>query len=319
MRGVGARRTTCALQTLVRSRTCGWIREWTNERPASPAPVYPSARLPSHAVDLAPLTTLRLGGPAAPLVEARDRGGARRRGAPIARGEPLLVLAGGSNVVVADAGFDGTVVRVAHARASRRTTRDGRVACVAAAGEPWDDLVARCVADGLAASSASSGIPGLDRARRRSRTSAPTGRRSPTTIVVGARARPRDRRGRRARARGLRLRLPDERVQAQPGPLGRSSTSPSRSSAAARARRSATPSSPARSASSVGDRAPLAEVREAVLELRRGKGMVLDPGDHDTVVGRLVLHEPDPRRTRSRRSSAARRAPPRFARARRHA
>jgi len=68
------------------------------------------------------LTTLRLGGPAGRLVEAADEDAlvAAVRRADRA-GEPLLVLAGGSNVVVADAGFPGTVVRVATRERLRRS------------------------------------------------------------------------------------------------------------------------------------------------------------------------------------------------------
>ena len=68
---------------------------------------------------------------------------------------PVLVLAGGSNVVVADQGFPGTVVHVR----SRGVTRAGKRLTVAA-GEPWDAFVAACVADGLAGVECLSGIPG---------------------------------------------------------------------------------------------------------------------------------------------------------------
>ena len=63
---------------------------------------------------LADYTTLRLGGPAGRLVEASDEDGivAAVREAD-ADGTPLLILAGGSNLVVADAGFPGTVLRIA--------------------------------------------------------------------------------------------------------------------------------------------------------------------------------------------------------------
>ncbi len=70
-------------------------------------------------------------------------------------GEPLLVLAGGSTVVVADEGFPGTVVRIA----TRGIARDGATLEVAA-GEPWDPLVADCVAGGLAGVECLAGIPG---------------------------------------------------------------------------------------------------------------------------------------------------------------
>ena len=70
----------------------------------------------------------------------------------------LLLLAGGSNLVVADAGFPGTVVRVA----TRGIERDGDTLHVAA-GEPWDALVAHAVAEGLAGIECLSGHPGLGR------------------------------------------------------------------------------------------------------------------------------------------------------------
>ena len=79
---------------------------------------------------LADFTTLRLGGPAARFVEAADEAAivAAVRAAD-ARGEPLLILAGGSNLVVADAGFPGTVLRIASRgveRGRRSARRRGR-------------------------------------------------------------------------------------------------------------------------------------------------------------------------------------------------
>ena len=105
---------------------------------------------------LADFTTLRLGGPAGRLVVAEDEAGivAAVRAADAAA-EPLLVLAGGSNLVVADAGFPGTVLRIA----SRGVRTDGDRLTVAA-GEPWDPFVADCVAAGRAGIECLSGIPG---------------------------------------------------------------------------------------------------------------------------------------------------------------
>src|SRR4051794_11752579 len=107
--------------------------------------------------DLAPLTTLRLGGPARRLIEARgeDQAIAAVREAD-ASGEPLLVLAGGSNVVIADEGFPGTVVRLLTSGVERRHDSELEVE----AGEPWDPLVEAAVAEGLAGVECLSGIPG---------------------------------------------------------------------------------------------------------------------------------------------------------------
>ncbi len=105
---------------------------------------------------LAELTTLRLGGPAGRYVEAADEAAvvAAVRAADEA-GAPLLIVAGGSNLVVADAGFPGTVLRIA----TRGVRADGGRLTVAA-GEPWDPLVERCVAGGLAGFECLAGIPG---------------------------------------------------------------------------------------------------------------------------------------------------------------
>ncbi len=115
---------------------------------------------PALDVPLAPLTTLRLGGPARRLVTVtteEDLVEVVQEGD--AAGEPLLVLAGGSNVVIADAGWDGTVVRVATSGVKLRDVGE-RVEVRAAAGENWDALVERLVAGGLAGVECLAGIPG---------------------------------------------------------------------------------------------------------------------------------------------------------------
>jgi UDP-N-acetylmuramate dehydrogenase len=113
------------------------------------------------AVPLAPLTTLQLGGNARHLVEAADDAAiADALRWADARGLPVLILGGGSNVVIADRGWDGLVVRVA-TRGRHFAESDGVVAVTAAAGEPWDDLVAETVARDLAGLECLSGIPGL--------------------------------------------------------------------------------------------------------------------------------------------------------------
>lgn len=112
-------------------------------------------------VPLAPFCTLGVGGPARYFVEARDeatvlaaRAWARERGVA------LRVLGGGSNVVVADEGVDALVVRLALRGLSVETGGDG-VVVRAAAGEPWDGLVALAVERGWAGVECLSGIPGL--------------------------------------------------------------------------------------------------------------------------------------------------------------
>ncbi len=111
-------------------------------------------------VSLAQFTTLGLGGPARAFVEARDDDAlieAVRESD--ARGEPVLLLGGGSNLVVSDAGVDGRVVHIATKGVSVTRDRD-RVLVRAAAGVVWDALVAHTVRDGLAGLECLSGIPG---------------------------------------------------------------------------------------------------------------------------------------------------------------
>jgi len=110
-------------------------------------------------VKLADYTTLRLGGPARSFARAgteEELIDAVRTAD--AAGEPVLILGGGSNLVVSDEGFDGTVIQVA----TRGVSRDGGPgALTVAAGEDWDAVVARSVAEGLAGLECLSGIPGL--------------------------------------------------------------------------------------------------------------------------------------------------------------
>ena len=108
---------------------------------------------------LADFTTVRLGGPARAFVraETEDELIDAVRSADAAR-TPVLILGGGSNLVVADEGFDGTVIQVA-TRGVHRGGPPGEL--TVAAGEEWDGFVARTVAEGLAGLECLSGIPGL--------------------------------------------------------------------------------------------------------------------------------------------------------------
>jgi len=222
------------------------------------------------AVLLSELTTLHLGGPAGAVVEATTEAELVD-----AVREPVLLLAGGSNVVVADDGVPGTVVRIA----TRGIEEDG-TSLEVAAGESWDALVAHCVARGLAGIECLAGIPGSVGATPIQNVGA-YGQEVAETIA------------------GVRVldRRTGEIGELAPEDCGfayRSSAfkrDPSRwlVLSVRFALQAAGASQPIRYAELArrlgiepGDRAPLADVREAVLELRRGKGMVLDPSDHDT-------------------------------------
>jgi UDP-N-acetylmuramate dehydrogenase len=227
-------------------------------------------------VRLSELTTLRLGGPAARYAEAStEEALVQAVRAADEAGEPLLVLAGGSNVVAADEGFAGSVVRIA----TRGVARDG-AALEVAAGEPWDPLVADCVARGLAGVECLAGIPGSVGATPIQNVGA-YGQEVAETIAA---VRVLD------RADGeVRMLAPDEcgftyRSSAFKREPGRWVVLAVRLRLEASER-----SAPIRYAElaralgvEVGARAPLAQAREAVLALRRAKGMVLDPDDPDT-------------------------------------
>lgn len=113
-----------------------------------------------HGVPLAPRTSLELGGAARHLVEAEDEPtiGEALRWAE-SQVFPVLILGGGSNLVIGDEGWDGLVVQVALRGIERDRTGDA-VRLTVAAGEPWDPLVALTVAEGWAGLECLSGIPG---------------------------------------------------------------------------------------------------------------------------------------------------------------
>jgi UDP-N-acetylmuramate dehydrogenase len=109
---------------------------------------------------LAPLTTLGLGGHARVMVEGRSESETVEATAWAAeRGLPVRILGGGSNLVIADAGVDGLVLRIG-CRGVRVAREGGEVVLTAGAGEPWDELVARCVGEGWQGIECLSGIPG---------------------------------------------------------------------------------------------------------------------------------------------------------------
>ncbi|CAM2880764.1 UDP-N-acetylmuramate dehydrogenase [Saccharomonospora xinjiangensis] len=218
-------------------------------------------------------TTLRLGGPARrfAVAETTDELVAIVRKLDEA-GEPVLLVGGGSNLVVGDEGFDGTVVRIATGGWSDDFT-------TVAAGQDWDAYVGATVEAGLGGLECLSGIPGCagatpiqnvgaygceisqvlesielyDRAAREVRTvtAAELGFAYRTSVLKGTDS---------GVVLSVRFRLAGDGLSA-----------PVRYAELAR-----------RLGAYVGARVPASEAREAVLALRRGKGMVLDAGDHDT-------------------------------------
>jgi UDP-N-acetylmuramate dehydrogenase len=114
-------------------------------------------------VPLAPLTTFRVGGASRFFVEAKSAGEVQETVAfADARSLPLFVLGGGSNLVVADSGWPGLVLRVAISGIEEhsRHNDDGKALFIAGAGESWDRLVSRAVMAQCAGVECLSGIPG---------------------------------------------------------------------------------------------------------------------------------------------------------------
>jgi UDP-N-acetylmuramate dehydrogenase len=114
-------------------------------------------------IPLAPLTTIKIGGPAKYFVEARNVGEAQEA-VTFARSRnlPLFVLGGGSNLVVADSGWPGLVLKIAIQGIDQRSGHDenGKILFVAGAGESWDKFVSHTVMARCAGVECLSGIPG---------------------------------------------------------------------------------------------------------------------------------------------------------------
>ena len=241
---------------------------------------------------LADLTTLRLGGPVGRYVETDSSEALvdAVRSADAA-GEPLLVVGGGSNLVVSDAGFPGVVVRdVRRGVEVEAADSCGGASIRVPAGEDWDDLVARTVDEGWVGVEALSGIPGSTGA-------APVqniGAYGQEVSGVISTVRVWD----RERARVRTLPLVDLRFGYRTSILKQSVLEPGspwgptpryvvlevgmQLRAGDLSAPVVYPELAKRLGVALGERAPIRAVREAVLELRRGKGMVLDADDPDT-------------------------------------
>jgi UDP-N-acetylmuramate dehydrogenase len=241
---------------------------------------------PADKVSLAEHTTLRIGGPARRLIEVDSEPELIEIVTELdAAGEPVLILGGGSNLLISDDGFAGTVVKVATRGVDEDLAACSGAVITVAAGEPWDPLVAYAVGREWTGLEAMSGIPGLvgatpiqnvgaygadvsqlismvrtfDRETARVKTFFPVecgfGYRSSRFKHPAAGERP----GRYVvLSVTFQLRLGSQSAPVRYPELARTL------------------------GVAVGDRAPVAEVRAAVLALRAGKGMVLDPADYDT-------------------------------------
>lgn len=225
----------------------------------------------------AELTTLRLGGPIDRLLEVTREDDLIEA----VRGTGhLLVVGGGSNLVVADVGYRGTVVLVRTQGVAVHSDGDAQVRVTVQAGENWDDLVARAVRSGWVGIEALSGIPGSVGATPIQNVGAYGQEVADTIVAVEVFDRVQDWRRTFTPAdldfgyRSSRFKAESERYVVLSVTfrlaVGEASA-PIRYAELARAL-----------GVEVGERAPLAQVREAVLTLRASKGMVVDPYDADT-------------------------------------
>jgi UDP-N-acetylmuramate dehydrogenase len=224
---------------------------------------------------LAPMTTLDLGGAARHLVEIETAADARET-VRWARSEgfALAVLGGGSNVVVADRGFDGLVLRTA-GRGVELRRKDRGVLVTAAAGECWDELVSLTVGEDLAGIECLAGIPGAVGATPIQNVGAYG--QEVASVIEGVRVldlESLEERTLAADACGFGYRT--SRFRELPGRFLVLAVS---YRLAPRGRPTVAYDELRRALAAGGAAPPLAEVREAVLDLRRAKSMVLDPDD----------------------------------------
>ena len=229
--------------------------------------------------DVSAYTTLRLGGPARQLVPASSAEEiVRVARAAYPSGAPVLVLAGGSNVVVGDGEFPGTVLLV-RSTGITSTVAGTSVKLTVEAGEPWDAVVAAAVDAGWAGIECLSGIPGSTGATPIQNVGAYGQEVAETITAVRVYDRVTDE---------VLVMRPEDCVFAYRSSVFRHSDRWLVLSVDFRLTLS-DKSGPVRYAElaraldvPLGASAPLAEVRAAVLKLRAGKGMVLDAADPDT-------------------------------------
>jgi UDP-N-acetylmuramate dehydrogenase len=194
-------------------------------------------------------------------------------------GDCVLVLGGGSNLVVADAGFPGTVIHVA--TSGVEVIVDGSFARVTAeAGEKWEPFVARAVAEGWAGIEALSGIPGSVGAVPIQNVGAYGQEVAETLTEVHVY----DRMSRKIDtlpAAACEFGYRSSRFKREPGRYVVGAVTFSFPLERGRTRIQYFELARALDVN-LGEPAPAASIRDAVLGLRRGKGMVLDEADHDT-------------------------------------
>lgn len=229
--------------------------------------------------DLRDFTSLRVGGPAKNFVEAHNE--EEIISALIAAGDsPVLILGGGTNVLISDAGFEGTVIHITNNSLVAEVDACSGATLTIGAGENWDDFVALTIERGYAGLETLSGIPGTIGA-------APIqniGAYGHEVAEFITRVRTYDRKAKAVKTfinsecefeyrSSLFKRNPgqfiilDVQFQIRIGDLSDPITYLELAK---------------KLDLQMGDKAPVQTVRQAVLELRASKGMLLDPNDSDS-------------------------------------
>ncbi len=229
--------------------------------------------------DLNQYTSLRVGGPAKIFISVATED--EIIAAIEAAGDaPILILGGGSNVLISDQGFDGTVIHIANNQAQSEVDACSGATLTIGAGENWDEFVAATIARGFAGLETLSGIPGTVGAApiqnigayghevsefiTRVRTYDRVAKAVKTFTNSECEFEYRNSIFKRTPGRYIVLSV---QFQIRRGEIS-------------------TPITYAELAQKlgieVGQKAPVVDVRDAVLELRGAKGMLLDADDHDS-------------------------------------
>ncbi len=109
--------------------------------------------------DLSDYTSLRVGGPAKKFVDVSSE--AEIIAAIEAAGDsPILIMGGGTNILVSDSGFEGTVIHISHNSLKSEVDACSGATLTIGAGENWDEFVAMTIERGFAGLESLSGIPG---------------------------------------------------------------------------------------------------------------------------------------------------------------
>lgn len=229
--------------------------------------------------DLNQYTSLRVGGPAKNFISVATED--EIIAAIEAAGDaPILILGGGSNVLISDQGFDGTVIHIANNQAQSEVDACSGATLTIGAGENWDEFVSATIARGFAGLETLSGIPGTVGAApiqnigayghevsefiTRVRTYDRVAKAVKTFTNSECEFEYRNSIFKRTPGRYIVLSV---QFQIRRGEI---STPITYSELAQKL------------GIEVGQKAPVVDVRDAVLELRGAKGMLLDADDHDS-------------------------------------